>query len=179
VPVALGTDGVNCGGSMDMLSSMRLAAILHRPGQADPARWESAWSVLEMATRAGARALALADVGTLHAGMKADVSVFDLRSSAFATHEDPLASLVFGSYDHRARWVMVGGRLIVDDGVVATVDEDAIVAEAAEVHRHLLRRNDKYAELARAQQAFLTRVSAGATPPREIVAFRRQLELEG
>ncbi|MCW2643539.1 MAG: hypothetical protein JWP76_5845 [Dactylosporangium sp.] len=174
VPAALGTDGVNCGGSMDMLSSMRLAAILHRPGQADPAKWESAWSVLELATRAGAQALALADVGTLHAGMKADLSVFDLRTSAFATHEDPLASLVFSSYDHRARWVMVGGHLIVDDGIVATVDEDAIVAEAAEMHRHLLRRNDKYAELARAQQTFLTRVSAEATPPREIMAFRRQ-----
>jgi cytosine/adenosine deaminase-related metal-dependent hydrolase len=178
VAVALGTDGVNCGGSMDMLSSMRLAAILHRPGQADPATWESAWSVLELATRGGAQALALTDAGTLRAGMKADVSVFDMRASAFATQEDPLACLVFSSYDHRARWVMVGGRLIVDDGVVATVDENAIIAEAAEVHRHLLRRNDKYAELAGAQQAFLTRVSAEATPPREIMAFRRRSERE-
>jgi cytosine/adenosine deaminase-related metal-dependent hydrolase len=173
VPVALGTDGVNCGGSMDMLSSMRLAAILHRPGQPDPARWESAWSVLELATRAGAHALALADAGTLRTGMTADLSVFDIRTSTFATHEDPLASLVFSSYDHRARWVMVGGRLVVDDGVVTTVDEHAIVAEAAEVHQHLLRRNDKYAEMARAQQAFLTRVSAEATPPREIMPLRR------
>jgi guanine deaminase len=178
VPVALGTDGVNCGGSMDMLSSMRLAAILHRPGQADPARWESAWSVLELATRAGAQALALADTGTLRAGMTADLSVFDIRASAFATHEDPLASQVFSSYDHRARWVMVGGRVIVNDGVVATVDENAIVAEAAEMHRHLLARNDKYAKLALAQQAFLTRVSAEATPPREIMAFRRQPQQE-
>jgi hypothetical protein len=74
---------------------------------------------------------------------------------------------------------MVGGRVIVNDGVVATVDENAIVAEAAEVHRHLMRRNDKYVERARAQQAFLTRVSAEATPPREIMAFRRQSEREG
>jgi 5-methylthioadenosine/S-adenosylhomocysteine deaminase len=178
VPVALGTDGVNCGGSMDMLSSMRLAAILHRPGQADPARWESAWSALELATRAGAQALALADTGTIRAGMTADLSVFDMRATAFATHEDPLASLVLSSYDHRARWVMVGGRLIVDDGIVTTVDESAIVAEAAEVHRHLLRRNDKYAELARAQQTFLTRVSAQATPPREIMTFTRRPQWE-
>ena len=173
VPVALGTDGVNCGGSMDMLSSMRLAAILHRPGQADPAGWESAWSVLDLATRAGAYALAMADTGTLRTGMMADLSVFDIRPSTFATQEDPLASLVFSSYDHRARWVMVGGRVIIDDGVVTTVDENEIVAEAAEVHRHLLRRNDKYAELARAQQAFLTHVSAEAIPPREIMAFKR------
>jgi 5-methylthioadenosine/S-adenosylhomocysteine deaminase len=174
VPVALGTDGVNCGGSMDMLSSMRLAAILHRPGQADPATWESAWSVLELATRAGAQALALTETGALRAGMTADVSVFDIRATAFATHEDPLASLVLSSHDHRARWVMVGGRLVVDDGVVVTVDESAIVAEATEVHRHLLRRNDKYAELADAQQAFLTRVSAQAAPPREIMTFGRR-----
>jgi hypothetical protein len=85
---------------------------------------------------------------------------------------------VFSSYDHRARWVMVGGRVIVNDGVVATVDENAIVAEAAEMHRHLLARNDKYAKLALAQQAFLTRVSAEATPPREIMAFRRQPQQE-
>jgi 5-methylthioadenosine/S-adenosylhomocysteine deaminase len=179
VPVALGTDGVNCGGSMDMLSSMRLAAILHRPGQADPTGWETAWSVLDMATRGGAQALSLADTGILRTGMKADLSVFDLRGSAFATHEDPLASLVLSSFDHRARWVMVGGRLIVDDGVIRTVDESAILAEAAEVSRHLLRRNSEYAELAGAQEAFLTRVSADAGPPREVIPFRRTSQRHG
>lgn len=179
VPVALGTDGVNCGGSMDMLSSMRLAGILHRPGQADPTGWETAWSVLDLATRGGAQALSLADTGVLRTGMKADLSVFDLRGSAFATHEDPLASLVFSSFDHRARWVMVDGRLIVDDGVVQTVDESAILAEAAEVSRHVRRRNSDYTELAGAQEAFLTRVSAGAGPPREVMPFRLTSQRHG
>jgi hypothetical protein len=68
---------------------------------------------------------------------------------------------------------MVGGRLIVDDGVIQTVDESAILAEAAEVSRHLLRRNSDYAELAGAQEAFLTRVSTDAGPPREVIPFRR------
>jgi N-acyl-D-aspartate/D-glutamate deacylase len=126
-----------------------------------------------MATRGGAQALSLADTGMLRTGMKADLSVFDLRGSVFATHEDPLASLVFSSFDHRARWVMVGGRLIVDDGVIQTVDESAILAEAAEVSRYLLRRNSEYGELAGAQEAFLTRVSADAAPPREVMPFRR------
>lgn len=171
LPVALGTDGVNCGGSMDMLSSMRLAAILHRPGLADPRDWESPWSVLDSATRGGAQALSVTDIGNVRPGMRADLSAFEMSGTAFATHEDPIASLVLTSYDHRARIVMVGGRTVVRDGIVQTVDVEAAIEQAAEMHAHLMARNSRYADVARAQEKFLTKISGAATPNRDMMAF--------
>ena len=171
VPVALGTDGVNCGGSLDMLSSLRLMAIMHRPGCADPQDWETPWSVLDAATRGGAWALAIPDIGALEPGMRADLSVFEMSGTAFATQDDPLAALVLSCYDHRAKLVLVGGRVVVRDGVVATLDEQSVLERAAEAHRRLLARNRPYTELAEAQDKFLTGVAGAAPPTREVVTF--------
>ena len=171
VQVALGTDGANCGGSLDMVSSMRLAAILHRSGIADPAEWEDPWSVLRMATRAGAAALRMSDVGTLEVGARADLCTFDLGGTVYSSGEDSLAGLVYSSYDHGARLVVVDGNVVVRDGRVTTVDEDALLDEVRAVHAHLMRRNDRYNQLAAAQTPFLTRLAATAQPTRPIIEF--------
>ncbi|MDT7620021.1 MAG: hypothetical protein QOF99_922 [Pseudonocardiales bacterium] len=171
IPVALGTDGVNCGGSMDMLNSLRLAAVMHRPGLADPQDWETPWSVLNAATRGGAQALSIPDIGAIAIGMRADLAVFDTSGTAFASHDDPISSLVLSSYDHRARLVMVGGRVVVRDGTVQTLDEQSTIDKAAHAHRRLLARNQPYSQLARAQEMFLTQLSATAPATRAIITF--------
>lgn len=171
VPVALGTDGANCGGSLDMLSSMRLAAILHRPGIADPAEWEDAWSVLRMATQAGAAAVRMPDAGSLEVGARADLCAFDLGGTVYSSGEDPLAGLVYSSYEHCARLVVVGGEVVVRDGRVTRVDEDALLGEVRAIHAHLMRRNDRFNQLATAQTPFLTRLAATAPPNRPLIEF--------
>ena len=103
--------------------------------------------------------------------MRADLSAFEMAGTAFATHEDPIASLVLTSYDHRARIVMVGGRTVVRDGIVQTVDVEAAIEQAAEMHAHLMARNSRYADVARAQEKFLTKISGAATPNRDMMAF--------
>ena len=171
VNIALGTDGANCGGSLDMVASMRLAAILHRPGLGDPKAWESPASVLDLATSGGARALGQDSVGVLSRGAAADVCTFDLSGSAYASGEDPLAGLVLSSYDHRAANVLIAGEEVVRDGRVITVDEEAILAEARSVHDFLLSRNGNYADIADAQTPVLTQVAGRAGTPRPIVEF--------
>jgi cytosine/adenosine deaminase-related metal-dependent hydrolase len=170
INVALGTDGANCGGSLDMVSSMRMAAILHRSGVADPPDWETPRSVLQMATSAGATALGL-EGGGLTPGSPADLCTFDLSGSAYASGEDPLAGLVLSSYDHRASTVLVAGEVVVRDGRVLTVDEESILDEARAVHTFLMRRNAPYAAIAEAQTPALTGLAAQAGPPRPIVEF--------
>src|SRR5207244_6996026 len=72
VNVALGADGAPCNNNLDALLETRLAALLHKPRAG--ARAMPAWTVLEMATRNGARALGLgAEIGTLTPGKRADV----------------------------------------------------------------------------------------------------------
>lgn len=169
--VGLGTDGVNCGGSMDMLASMRLAALIHRPGLADPQEWETPWSVLDAATRGSARALSMPDIGAIEPGLRADLAAFDLSGTVHSTRDDPLAALILSSYDHHASMVMVGGRVVVQDRKIRTIDESAVVEQAARLQRGLIQRNRGYAELASVQEDFLTRISVLARPDRQIIPF--------
>jgi guanine deaminase len=167
--VALGTDGVNCGGSMDMVSSMRFATVLHRPSRHDPSTWETPLSALRLAT-AGAAALGFGS-GRLEVGEPADFSIFPTDTPAYASGEDPLATLVLGAWDHSARTVVVAGRVVVDDGRLTTIDETALLASAREVRAKLLARNSHLAELARAQEPFLTELTRTAKANRSIMPF--------
>lgn len=170
VHIGLGTDGSNCGGSLDMLESIRLAAILHRPACADPKGWESSWSALALSISGGAGALGL-ESGALRPGARADVSVFGLVGTAFASGEDPIDSLVLSSYKHEAQTTVVDGVVVFDRGVVETTDEAALLDEAADMHKHLVRSNDRYAAIARAQESLLTAHSAQAPPTRDVMKF--------
>lgn len=173
IPVALGTDGSNCA-SLDMLWSMRLAAILHRPGIADSTKWEDPWSVLTMATSTGARGLGVGDGGLLVPGAPADLTAFPIDTSPYSSGEDPLASLVLSSYDHRASVVLVDGEVVVNGGKATRVDEEAILAEARDRHVHLMRRNHRLGQLAEKQTTYLTRLAARAAPTRALVEFEEQ-----
>jgi 5-methylthioadenosine/S-adenosylhomocysteine deaminase len=154
-----------------MLWSMRLAAILHRPGLGDCGDWEDPWSVLTMATSTGAHGLGVTDGGRLVDGAPADLAAFPIGTSPYASGEDALASLVLSSYDHRATLVLVGGEVVVRDGRTTKVDEDAVLAEVRDRHVHLLRRNRRLGQLAEKQTAFLTQLAAQAEPTRAVVEF--------
>ena len=172
VRAALGTDGVNCGGSMDMVAAMRLATELHRPAQGDPSSWETPWSALKLAASGANCAFGLQG-GALEKGMPADLSIFDTRGTEYCTHEDLLASLVLSSYDHSARMVVVDGRVVVDEGRVTSVDEEALIEETREVFRHLRDSNGRYVVIAEAQQQTLTRLAASTPANRPVMSFRR------
>lgn len=168
--IGIGTDGANCGGSMDMLSSIRLAAILHRPSHADPREWESAWSALSLGTEGGSFALGIKS-STLSVGAPADLALFELRGTAFASGEDPLSTLVLSAYNHEAHTTIVDGAVVLHRGVMETVDEEDLLKEAANAHRSIRSRNEPLAAIARAQEEVLLRHSASAPALREIVPF--------
>ena len=72
VNVALGTDGAPCNNTYDMFREMHLAGVLHS-GARQTAGVINAYTVLEMGTINGARALGLdAEIGSLEVGKKAD-----------------------------------------------------------------------------------------------------------
>jgi 8-oxoguanine deaminase len=120
VPVGLGVDGSASNDSGDLLGEARQAMLLQRVGLGAGAM--TARQALELATIGGARVLGRDDIGCLAPGMAADFSAFDLRGAGFAGGlHDPVAALVFCAPE-RASWVAVNGRLVVEDGRLATVD---------------------------------------------------------
>jgi 5-methylthioadenosine/S-adenosylhomocysteine deaminase len=146
VPIALGTDGVLCNDSLSLFTVMKTAALLH----AGRARTQ-ATDLLAAATVGGARACGLDDVGTLTPGGRGDVLVLDAAVSA-----DPVGRVVYGEEARPPRHVIAGGRVVVRDGRLRTLDEAAIVAEAREAARGLLARNrDRFARAAAVAPAML------------------------
>jgi len=98
----------------------------------DPLRaseWMTARDALEIATIGGAAVLGRDDIGSLQPGKCADFFTLDLNDVAYAGGlSDPVAAVVFCA-PTRARVTVVGGRLIVDDGKIVSLDLDPVIAE--------------------------------------------------
>ncbi len=72
-----------------------------------------------MATAGGAACLGREDLGALVPGMRADLVVWP--ADDLADVPDPIEALVLGP-DRRARHVLVDGRAVVSEGVLAGLD---------------------------------------------------------
>jgi len=134
--VGLGVDGSasNDGGSL--LGEARMAMLVARAG-GDPAAVD-ARAALRLATRGGAACLGREDIGSLEVGKRADVALFAVDDLPPAgAEQDPVAALVHCS-PGRVRHLLVDGRRVVDDGRLATADEDAIATEGRRVARRIV-----------------------------------------
>ena len=143
VNVALGTDGAASNNSQDMFEVMKVAALFQRARTQDPAALPPE-TVLRLATINAARALGLeAEIGSLEPGKRADLIVVDLAGSLHNTAvHDVLSHLVFTARPLDVRTVLVDGRVILDDGVLQTVDAAAIRAAGQARADSLVRRLD-------------------------------------
>ncbi|AWP22735.1 TRZ/ATZ family hydrolase [Acidiferrobacter sp. SPIII_3] len=131
VNVALGTDGAASNNDLDMLGEMRTAALLAK-GTSGDATAVPAAVALEMATLNGARALGLGDdIGSLVVGKSADVIAIDLRAPSTQPVYDPLSQLVYAASRDQVTHAWVAGRPLLRDRQVLTLDERAIIRQAA------------------------------------------------
>lgn len=137
--VALGTDGQGFSENSDYLEELRLAGLLQRtPGL--ETRALPATALLEMATTAGARAFGRHDTGRLEPGAVANVTTLDAAalSRPYAWPGiDPLDLVMARARESHVRTLLSRGRLILEEGVVRSVDEAAVIA----------RLNDLYARI--------------------------------
>jgi putative selenium metabolism protein SsnA len=121
---ALGTDGM--GG--DMLAEARAAYLKMK----DAGRGDAVGATLRLLAGGQRLAATLFGVpfGTLDAGGPADLAIFDYRSPTPFRAENLGGHLLFGLDRSHLRSVMVRGRWVVRDRLVATVDADAVFARA-------------------------------------------------
>lgn len=129
VTVSLGADGAASNNSQDMLEALKVGALLPKVAWRDPAIITAA-DALRLATNGGATALGRDDFGSLEAGKRADLFIFDpLYAKSIPVH-DPISTLVYSSGQPNVRTTIVGGRVALDDGQIMGVDEKAILREA-------------------------------------------------
>ena len=132
VTVSLGTDGAASNNDLDMFEAMRQAAFLHKHATGDP-RAIPARTALEMATIEGARALGLdREIGSLEPGKRADLLIVSTAAARQTPMYDPLSHLVYVTRGDDVLTTIVNGRILMRDRQVETLDDRAVLREAAE-----------------------------------------------
>jgi cytosine/adenosine deaminase-related metal-dependent hydrolase len=147
VRVGLGVDGSASNDSSHMLAEARQAMLAARlkaglegaslSGDQAPALM-TARQALEMGTRGSAAVLRRQDIGSLEAGKCADFFAVNLNRLEYAgALHDPVAALLFCSpvnVDH----TVVGGKFVVREGQLVTLDLPRLVEEHNQVAQELL-----------------------------------------
>jgi 5-methylthioadenosine/S-adenosylhomocysteine deaminase len=122
VNVALGTDGPASGNDLDLWLAMRLAGYGQKNLASDPTVLP-AHSIVQMATRNGARALGIEHlVGSLEVGKRADVIVLDADSPALTPAFDPHVAVVAAAGRGDVQHVIIDGEVVVRDRTPLTID---------------------------------------------------------
>ncbi|MDG6104282.1 8-oxoguanine deaminase [Dactylosporangium aurantiacum] len=135
VPVGLGVDGAASQEAGQLGAELRQALYLARL-RGGPAALTARES-LALGTIGGARCLGRDDeLGSLEPGKLADLALWRLDGLGHAGIDDPVAALVFGP-PAPLRLLLVGGRAVVQDGALSTMDDTAVAAALAKAARTL------------------------------------------
>jgi 8-oxoguanine deaminase len=138
VPVGLGVDGAASQEAGRLVDELRQAVYSARSRPVDgsvPAGPTalSARQALEMATLGGARCLGRADeIGSLEVGKLADLALWRLDGLGHVGIADPVGALVIGSAPP-LELLAVGGRVVVQQDALSTVDVDRVTSELRRV----------------------------------------------
>ena len=133
VAVGLGTDGpAGSNNDLDLMEEMDLAAKLAKITKMDPLAL-NAKAVVEMATIEGARAIHMEkEIGSLEAGKKADLILVGLDAPNAVPMYDIYAQLAYALKGNDVETVAIGGRVVMRDKKLLTVNEAAAIAKARE-----------------------------------------------
>jgi 5-methylthioadenosine/S-adenosylhomocysteine deaminase len=139
VTVGLGSDSAGSNNSLDMFRNMYLEGA-HKEVHHD-ARLLPAESVLEMATRNGARvALWDDEIGSLEPGKRADVILVDTDRPEMQPVHNPVSNLVYSANGACVDTTIVDGRVLMEGRRVLTLDAPRILSEATRRAPEIVRR---------------------------------------
>jgi 5-methylthioadenosine/S-adenosylhomocysteine deaminase len=131
IAVGLGTDGpAGSNNDLDLMEEIDLAAKLAKITKLDPLAL-NAKAVVEMATIDGARALHMEkEIGSLEAGKKADLILISLDEPHAVPMYDIYAQLAYALKGSDVQTVVIGGRIVMRDRKLLTVNENEALAKA-------------------------------------------------
>ncbi len=129
ITVSLAVDGSASNDASDFLGEMRQALFLQRVRYGADAI--NVHQVFGLATGNGARVLNFSRIGKIEPGWGADLALFDVHKLEYAgALSDPLAALVFAGVDHKSAYTIINGRVVVEQGRLAGVDEGELAEKA-------------------------------------------------
>ena len=139
---ALGSDQVCGNNSCNMFTEMRMAALLNKVRSHDPTALP-AWRALRLATIDAARTLGLEEkVGSIEKGKRADLIIVNLRTPQttpiLATPvRNIVPNLVYSARGSEVETVIVEGRILMENQIVLTTNENKVIEEAQKAAQRL------------------------------------------
>jgi len=149
VRVSLGVDGAASNEAADMIAEAHACWLVHRAhaGAASRARPEGAGEagagavtveqIVRWGTANGAATLGFEGVGTIAVGQAADLAVYDLDDPRFFGLHDPAIGPVVSGGRPRLKWLLCGGRVLVEDDEIPGLDLAQLRAEARAAVRRM------------------------------------------
>jgi 5-methylthioadenosine/S-adenosylhomocysteine deaminase len=133
IAVGLGTDGpAGSNNDLDLLEEMDLAAKLAKITKNDPLAL-NARTVVEMGTIDGAKALHMEkEIGSLEPGKKADLILITLDHPNAVPMYDVYSQIAYALKGSDVQTVIIGGRTVMRDRKLLTINESEVVAKARE-----------------------------------------------
>lgn len=126
--VGVGTDSRSCSDNLNMFEAMRLASFTSRIQGPDYRRWLATDEVFLMATSHSARVLGMEDrIGRLAPDHKADIVFLDADHPNYVPLTDVMDQIVNAEDGTGVCDVMIGGRMVVEDRRLTTVDYGSLV----------------------------------------------------
>ncbi len=140
ITVGIATDAGNNSNLIETHRAMYLIAVLYKDARQSTGVI-SAETALEMATIRGAAALGLdQEIGSVEAGKKADLVLFETNRAEWSTMFNPVNNLVYNADGRSVHTVMVDGRIVVENHTPLFVDEEKLIAEVQVLGEDMLRR---------------------------------------
>jgi len=133
VSLALGCDNCSCSDAQNMFQAMKLFCLMTAISHKDPGPAQAP-QALKAATQGGASAVGMGDaIGALEVGRKADVVLLDLDDPSYMPLNSATRQVVYTEGGRGVRLVMIDGRVVIRDGKLQTMDEQALIDEIREV----------------------------------------------
>ncbi len=134
--VGLGSDGVVCNNTCDLLEEARFAALLQRAGRKSVCG--EAGDFLRLMTLGGAEALGLADsIGSLEAGKLADLCAVDLAAPHFQPVIDVEAAVLYSASARDIVLTVVEGEVLYDGKALGRMDPGSLEEPLARIRGKL------------------------------------------
>ncbi|MCL5115995.1 MAG: amidohydrolase [Firmicutes bacterium] len=136
IAIGLGTDGPTSTNTLDMFLELKAMAWLQKTREGRPEGFHAV-DALWAGTRGTAAVLGHAG-GQLAVGAPADLIVVNGRAAHMTPEWDVLANLVYSAIGSDVRYSVVNGRMILQEGIITTFDEAAVIEEARERAKRLM-----------------------------------------
>jgi len=131
IPIALGTDAGGANSRQSLFEEMRMAALLAKASARDGSVF-TARDALLLGTAAGGTALRM-PVGRIAAGYKADLVELDLTALSLRPRRTVTQNVIYSMLPEAISRVTIGGKVVVENGVVLTVDAAEIATKVDEL----------------------------------------------